>query len=487
MSESKLRSDTDQGSRDGVETPSHCPPEDPSLRDAQGKVDNSSNSLRKRTIRSSLFEFSGYGTQQVLRLASNLILSRILFPAAFGLASTVSILITGLSMFSDMGIQQFLIQNPKGDESNYYNTAFTFQAIRGLFLAVAMVALARPAALFFKEPQLSSLVLIGAIQLVAGGLHSTSVMTLRRRLTLGWITLLELGQSILTLAIMIPWALIKPSVLPLVAGSAISTCVYAVATHLLPVGYQNRFHWDKEAYREISQFGRWIFGSSAISFLSAQIDRIFYAKYLGMAWLGVYSVALNLSDAVSALLNRLIGGIIYPLLSHTNRDPESDMSSVYYRVRLRMDALAMTGTGLLAGAGGWIIKSLWDERYANAAWILQILCLKVAIATIIGFGETCLFSIGQTRYGFYKSLSRLVFIAAGIPIGWYAGGVIGVLWASVLAELPAIFFIWPKLHQQKILRLRRELLSVVIFLAAFGLGSIVLPYLPVIQIHVHHR
>ena len=30
-------------------------------------------------------------------------------------------------------------------------------------------------------------------------------------------------------------------------------------------------------------------------------------------------------------------------------------------------------TGLLAGAGGSIIHALWDDRYAEAGWILQVL------------------------------------------------------------------------------------------------------------------
>ncbi|HEY6478063.1 MAG TPA: polysaccharide biosynthesis protein, partial [Polyangia bacterium] len=50
--------------------------------------------LRERLLRGSLFEIGGYGAQQVIRLGSNLILTRLLFPAAFGLASIVFVLLT---------------------------------------------------------------------------------------------------------------------------------------------------------------------------------------------------------------------------------------------------------------------------------------------------------------------------------------------------------------------------------------------------------
>jgi O-antigen/teichoic acid export membrane protein len=449
------------------------------------KGDDFKNSSRKRTLHSSLYEVFGYGTQQILRLVSNIILARLLFPEAFGIASMVSVLLVGLTMLSDMGIEQFLIQSPHGEESKFLNTAFTVQAIRGLCLTVLMVALAQPAAWFFKEPQLAPLVYLGSIQLLAGGLRSTSIITFRRRLTIGWITALELGQSILTLVIMIPWAILKPSVFPLIAGGVISTCVYVAATHLLPVGYKNRFHWEKEAYREMNRFGRWIFGSSAVTFLGGQVDRIFYGRFIGMKWSGIYSIAANLSESVSALVNRLIGGVIYPYLSQKGRDPEADLSSAYYRIRLRIDAFAMIGTGALAGIGSWIIKGLWDERYSDAGWILRILCIKVALASISGLGETYLSALGLPRYGFWKNVSRFITVGVGIPLGFTIGGTVGAIWASAFAELPAFLIIWPQLNKAKILRIHREVLSLALFLAIFGIGYLILPSLPQFHLFYH--
>lgn len=441
-----------------------------------------SGSLRERTKRSSYFEVGSYGIQQILRLASNLVLTRLLFPSAFGLTSMVTIVLIGLVMLSDMGIQQFIIQNPRGDEQGYLDTAFTVQAVRGLVLTVIMAILAYPAALFFKEPQLFPLIIVGSIQLLASGLRSTSVSTLRRKLTIGWITALDLGNSILMYAIMIPWVWLRPSVMPLVAATTISTCIHAAATHFLPVGYRNKFRVDREAYRELRLFGRWIFGSSAMTFLGAQGGRILYGRFLGMTWLGIYSVALNLSDAAFSLFTRMISGVVFPLLSQAKRDDESTIATVYYRVRLKLDALAMTGTGFLAGAGGWLIKNLWDERYWDAAWILRVLCIKVALLIMTGFGETFLTSLGHTRYGFWNSTWRVVATIGTMPIGWALGGIPGVIWASAIAELPAFFVTWPGLRRHGMLLIRRELLSVVFFGIAFTIGAALLPLLPIIHV-----
>ena len=154
-------------------------------------------------------------------------------------------------------------------------------------------------------------------------------------------------------------------------------------------------------------------------------------------------------------------------------------------MRLRLDALSMTSTGLAAGMGGWIVHTLWDQRYADAAWILQILCIRLAVSLLVAPNETCLFALGHTRYGFFRSLTRLLATLIFLPIGWHLAGVKGVIWGTVAAETLTVFAVWPQSRRLGILKIRRELLSVGIFLLAFACGHFVTPMLPVIHLHRH--
>jgi O-antigen/teichoic acid export membrane protein len=437
-----------------------------------------SKGLRARILRGSFFEIGGYGAQQVLRLGSNLILTRLLFPAAFGLSAIVLTIATGLGMLSDVAIQPCVIQSKRGDDPDFLNTAFTLQALRGVGLGLVMVALAKPAAWFYREPILAKLVCLGSLHLVLSGLHSTSIFTLRRHLTLGWVNGLDLAQSTFAAVFTILVARAYPHPEALIIGVIGGSLVNTVATHFLPVPYRNRFHWDKEAAEEIGRFGRWVFGSSAATFLGGQSDRILLGRFLGAAWLGVYGIAVNLTESLSSLVGRVISGVLYPVLSQAGREPERDFSAFYYRLRLRLDALSMTATGMLAGVGSWIVSTLWDQRYANAEWIVQVLCVKVAIILIVNPTEVCIFALGHTRYLFARSVTRLIGTLVCIPIGWHFYGVKGVVWGTVIAEIPTIFAVWPKARALGILRVRRELLPFCIFAAAYGLGHTILPWLP---------
>ena len=135
-------------------------------------------------------------------------------------------------------------------------------------------------------------------------------------------------------------------------------------------------------------------------------------------------------------------------------------------------------TGLMAGGGGWFVHLLWDTRYADASWMLQIVCVRVGVAAIVSSAEICLYALGHTRYVFQRSVARLLGSLVLLPTGWLIGGVKGMLWGAVAGEAVALAAVWPKALSLGILRIRRELFSMAIFAASYGIGRLALPMLP---------
>ncbi|MEM9567949.1 MAG: oligosaccharide flippase family protein, partial [Cyanobacteria bacterium P01_E01_bin.34] len=103
-------------------------------------------SLKSTAVRGVLWTVAAFGSQQVLRFASNLILTRLLIPEFFGLMALVNSLRLGLELFSDVGIGQNIIQSPRGEDPLFLNTAWSIQIIRGILLWLACWAIAQPIA-----------------------------------------------------------------------------------------------------------------------------------------------------------------------------------------------------------------------------------------------------------------------------------------------------------------------------------------------------
>lgn len=430
-------------------------------------------SLRTTAVRGSFFELAGFGGSQALRLASNIVLSRLLFPEAFGLATLMTLFLQGLAMLTDVGIQQSVIQNERGDDPRFLNTAWTMQVVRGAILCGVAGLLAYPMSRFYGEPVLFPLYLMGGVQLFVSSLHSTSVFTLRRRVALGWVVGMDLGSHVVNIVVMIAWAMVSPTVWALAVGGMVSTICHVAATHLVPVGYRNRLHWDPTARREITNFGRWIFGSSALSFLARQGDRLLLGRFMGAASLGIYTIAVMISEAAGTVTERITGGVLYPLFSRVGRQGIPALRDLYYKARLRLDLLTLPALGVLTMVGDFVVRLIWDPRYEEAGWMLRVLCVRVALACLIGPCETCLSAMGKPRYGFVRNVAKTAAILVGIPLGFHFGGIEGLVWATAICELASFVVLWPPFWAAGMLRIRRELLAVALYAAGILVGALV--------------
>ncbi|NTU70163.1 oligosaccharide flippase family protein [bacterium] len=88
---------------------------------------NVNQSVRHLIIRSSAWVFGGQIGGQLLRLASNLIMTRLLVPEMFGVMAVANTLIVGLQLCSYLGVQHNIIQSTRGDERIFLDTAWVIQ------------------------------------------------------------------------------------------------------------------------------------------------------------------------------------------------------------------------------------------------------------------------------------------------------------------------------------------------------------------------
>ena len=166
-----------------------------------------SKKLKERAIRGAIFTIVGYGSVQTIRLASNLILTRILFPEAFGLMAIIQVFMQGVAMFSDLGVGASIIQNKRGDDPVFLDTAWTLQVARGALLFIVIFLISTPISRIYNAPILAELMPVAGFSALIGGLMPTKVQTENKNLKLGYLTLMEITSQFLSVLIMISLAL----------------------------------------------------------------------------------------------------------------------------------------------------------------------------------------------------------------------------------------------------------------------------------------
>ena len=118
---------------------------------------------------------------RALGVVSVIILARILVPEDFGIVAKAAMIASVLEMIMEFGLDAALIHNRKAT-SAHYDTVWTIHVIRGSVIALILVALAKPAAVFFHEPVLSVILLFYALSSFINGLHNVGVVDFRKNL-----------------------------------------------------------------------------------------------------------------------------------------------------------------------------------------------------------------------------------------------------------------------------------------------------------------
>lgn len=408
------------------------------------------SSLKDKVLRSSSWALTGTVFGQVIRLASNLIMTRLLFPDDFGLMAIVQMLLVGLVMLSDVGTSQSLVYSDRGEEDSFRNTAWTLQVVRGFVTwGIALVCSALlwllaswgtfPAQSTYADPRLPLIVAVFSFQLVLQGFGSTRLMLSQRRLQLKEITLVKLYGQIAGVVVMVAWGYLNHSIWALVGGGLASMLVQTVLSHTYMPGAPDRFEWNRDAIDELWGFGRWVVVSSAIGFIGSSGDRLLLGGLVDSRQLGLYAIAFLLLTPIQTVMAMVNGNIIFPALSSVRRETPERLGQVYGKFQ-RLSDLALAGSaGAIAAGADQIIALFYDARYQGAAPMLQILSISLVGARFLTL-EQAYVAIGDSKLTTVANGLRLVALVIGVPLGHHLGGMNGAVLAISLVPFAA----WPQ-------------------------------------------
>jgi O-antigen/teichoic acid export membrane protein len=433
---------------------------------------------RSHILRGSAVVFAGYGASQVLRPVSSIVLTRLLSSDAYGLIRLANVFLEGLANFTAVGSGPAIIRDPRGDDPAFLNTAWTLQAVRGIALWLLACVLGIPYAWFYHQPILYVLIPVVGVTVILDSFDAVSMHWCQRHMKLGGLTLLEFLRQFAGLLVTIDFALMMPNVWAFPAGAIAGCAVVLVLSHLILPGPKSRFHFEREAARTQFHFGKWIFANSALNFTARQLDVLLLAKRMSIGTVGVYGTAINLAEPVASLNERLSRQILFPMFSSTFREKPQDLSRVFYRMRLVMDAVHLPALGVVMVAGSGIVKLLLGQGFWGAGWILQILCVRTAMRCLFNPLSNCCVAIDETRSIAFSHVLRMIWVVAGVPIGWHYWQLPGVVWAVALSETPVLVVLYVTLFRANVIRFVRELPMLGMIGAGCAMGFVLARFLP---------
>ena len=426
------------------------------------------NAITKRMVLiASAWIIGVYGISQLIRLGSNIFLTRILEPEMFGVMAVVAVVTTGLIMFSDLGLWTFVVRHKNGEDPHLLNVVWTIQVARGwaMFgLLSAFVAISYLVKYLFNinypgiynEDIFYVLILLAGATSVISGYSNLAPAVISRSIKRGKLELIELSSQVIGTAIMISWAIVSPTIWAL-SSAMVAAPITKLVLLKITFKFKHRLVWDKNIAKEVYDFGKWIVLASALTYISQQADRLYFGAYITTTLLGVYSIAFMINMAIFSVMQQLVFKIWFPVLSRAVNDDKNILKVTYYKIRQKQDLLLLPIAGALYFLSDSIIDFLYDDRYQEAGWVLQVLSLSLIGQSLSMIGLECLSAIGVTKYRVKVMFVRSIGMIVGLPVSFYLYSFEGAVYCvaiNVFLGLPIIFW---ELRKNNILSLFLEL------------------------------
>jgi len=445
-----------------------------------------------KVIHGAIWTITGFGITQILRLASSLVLTRLVSPYVFGVMNLVNLFNQGLHMFSDLGLRQCVVHSPRGEEERFLNTAWTLQVIRGLILCLITLAVCWPLTRLYETPQLLWLVPIVGLTALCDGLNSKAVFIMIRRLERAKLVVRDLLANVISLITVVIWLwvvcsngitnerLASQQMFAFAACNVLSGLIGLGMSYTLLRGIRNRFDWDPNAGRELARFGGWIFLSTACTFLAENLDRLFIGK-LNLVVLASYNIAAQLARLPTLLLRELGHQLIFPLysrLSRHNVDLNQSFASIH---------VATTGFAgwLMAGAFAACPTLVWlvfPEQYAAAGEYVRWLSVAAWFTILQISSEVVLLALGQTRQIAVGQFVKLIVLLPLMLAGYYLGvsliddEYLGIIAGYTLAEATRYVVLSSALAKQGLPVFRLDFMLTLLVAISAGVTILIGPW-----------
>ncbi len=337
----------------------------------------SGEGLKQRALRGGFWLGIGSVSEQASRFIRNLILVRVLAPAAFGTIAIVLSVVTVMQSFTDMGVREALIQNPRGGERPYINAAWWMSFGRALWLWLVVCAAAPWIAKFYNNPELVPLFRVAVSSLLLEGAMSARAYVAMKEMKLNKWAMIFHGGGILGVVFTVVLSFYVRSVWALVLGTCAEALIRCILSYII-CPFMPSFRLDRSALRELMKFSRGLFGLALLYLIYMRTDIFVVGKLVPLAALGYYSMAISLAQVPSGFLMNLMGQVAVPAMSHVQGQNER-INRILMQLTTVVLVLGLPALVFSFFCGHSVLSVVYGTPYAAATWPLILAALAAVI------------------------------------------------------------------------------------------------------------
>lgn len=357
-----------------------------------------------------------------LGVVSTLILVRLLLPADFGIVALAASLIALLEVVTALGFDNALIRDQNATR-DHYDTAWTLNLMFAAGMAVAMVALAIPAAQFFAEPRLAPVVMALAVVPLLQRAENIGVVAFRKELEFRREFLFVAAKKLAMVCTAVPmafffqnyWALVAGTIAGRLVGSAMS---YAVHRH--------RPRFSLARWRDLFSFSRWLLVINVASFVRERYPDLVLGRLVGATGLGLYTVGAEIAQLATSELTAPINRAVFPALSRVAGDQHA-LRREYLSASGMTWLLALPVAFGIAAIAPVLVPTLLGEKWMAAVGVVSLLAWAGVLQIIQSTTYAVFLATNKLSVPAAIGVCHAVVLMVALPVVGTRMGVEGVL------------------------------------------------------------
>jgi O-antigen/teichoic acid export membrane protein len=370
--------------------------------------------LKRKALHGGLAKLFAQVANFLVRIASLMVLARLLDPQDFGLVGMVTVVTGFFNLFKDAGLSAAAVQRASVTVEQV-STLFWINLAVGIVLGALSVVIAPALVSFYDEPRLFPITVAIATGFVFNALGVQHTVLLQREMRFALLAMIEVASLVVSAAVGIGmgiagyglWALVAMAITP----SAAQSIGVWLATKWIP-----RMPSRGVGIRAMMRFGGTTTLNGIVVYIAYNLEKVLLGRIWGAETLGLYGRAYQLVNMPTENLNSAIGGVTFATLSRLQGDPVRQRR-YFLRGYSLVLSLTLPATAACLLFADEIILVLLGPKWAEAAPIFRFLGPTIFVFALINPLGWLLFSLGLVG----RSL-RIALVLAPLTIAGYLVG-----------------------------------------------------------------
>lgn len=317
---------------------------------------------------------------------TNMVLARLLTPEAFGVVTTLTMVITFAELFTDAGFQKYLIQHDFRDERDKdESTCVAFWSNLGLSLLIwGLISIfADPLALLVGNPGLGHVLIVACAGIPLAAFSSIQMALYKRNLDFKTLFKVRMVGILIPLVITIPLAFYLRSFWALVIG----TLAREIANAFLLTWYSEwkpKLFYSFKKLKEMFSFTMWSMFEQVSIWLTNYVDVFIVGTMLSQYYLGLYKTSSTLVGQIMGLITATTTPILFSALSRL-QDDELEFQRLFFKFQKLVGLLVIPlGVGIFI-FDDFVTEILLGNQWTEAAGFVGLWGLTSSLTIMLSY------------------------------------------------------------------------------------------------------